>query len=173
MELPTYLKSIARLPDSFEEEFKSIIVRKELSKGNKLFEQGEICQQIYYVEKGLLRIYYYTSSGKEVTAWFFPENSFLTAIDSFFYHKETRDYCEALEDAVVYIISYDDMLELLNTKEGARMAFHALFELTRKMTEFFTSIKFQTADERYKAMMQEYPSRTKVERRSLFVFYPV
>jgi hypothetical protein len=65
------------------------------------------------------------------------------------------------------------MLKLSNTKEGARMAFHALFELTRKITEFITSIKFQTTDERYKAMMQEYPSRTKVERRSLFVFYPV
>ncbi len=118
MEIPVYLKNIEKLSEFFEQELKPILVRKELPKGDFLFRQGEICQEIYFVEKGLLRNFYYSNSGKEVTAWFFAENSFLTAIDSFFYQNPTRDNCEALEDTVVYAFSSSDLEGLLKNRAG-------------------------------------------------------
>ncbi|MGD9976445.1 MAG: hypothetical protein AB7S54_00725 [Bacteroidales bacterium] len=39
----------------------------------------------------------------------------------------------------------------------AKFAFHALYEIAKKMTEFIISIKFQTAQERYKTLLQDYP----------------
>lgn len=158
MEIPKHIKKIANLPDSFDNELESVIEHKKFKKGDFLFREGTICNNVYFIEKGLVRFFYYSNSGKEITAWFFQENSFFTAIDSFYSHKPTKDYCEAIEDTVVYIIKYSELENLLNKEHGARLAFHILYELMKKMTEFNVSIKFQSAEERYKTMLKDYPS---------------
>jgi CRP-like cAMP-binding protein len=158
MEIPKQIKKIAKLPDSFDKELESIIERKEVKRGELLFEEGTICHNVYFIEKGLARIYYYSNSGKEITAWFFQENSFFSAIDSFCNHAPTRDFCEVLEDSVIYIIKYSELENLLNKEHGARMALYVLLELMKKTTEFIASIKFQSAEDRYNTMIKEYPS---------------
>ena len=110
-------------------------------------------------KKGLARIYYNTRSGKEITAWFFAENSFLTAHDSFYQQKPAPSCCELLEDSVVYSLKYTDMQAMLNENHDmAKFAFHAVFELAKKLTEFINGIKFQSAEERYNALMFNYPN---------------
>ena len=158
MGLSEYLKNTARLSDSLEEELKNLFEPKEFYKGDFLFKQGELCRHLYYIKKGLVRVYYYSGSGKEITAWFSAENSLVTAIDSFYYHKPTHDYCEVLEDSVVYPINFSEWDIILNSEKGARLAFYILYDITRKMTDYITSIKFQSAEERYKALIKEYPS---------------
>jgi len=158
MEIPKHIKKIAKLPDSFDEELESIIERIEVKKGEFLFEEGTICHQVFFIEKGLARIYYYSNSGKEITSWFSEENSFLTAIDSFYNHKPTSNFCEVLEDSIIYTIKYSELENLLDKEHAARLAFHVLYDITKKLTEFFASIKFQSAEERYNTMLKDYPS---------------
>ena len=158
MELSEYLKNIAKLADSFEEDLKKLFEPKEFFKGDHLFRQGELCRHLYYIKKGLVRVYYYSDNGKEITAWFSAENSLVTAIDSFYHHSPTRDYCEVLEDSVVYPINFSEWEKILNSEKGARLAFYILYDITRKMTDYISSIKFQSAEERYKALIKEYPS---------------
>jgi CRP-like cAMP-binding protein len=158
MELSEYFKNTSKLSDSLEEDLKILFAPKEFSKGDHLFKQGEICRHMFYIEKGLVRVYYYSGSGKEITAWFSAENTLITALDSFYYHKPTRDFCEVLDDAVIYPIKFSEFETILNSEKGARLAFYILYEITRKMTEFISSIKFQSAEERYKALVKEYPA---------------
>jgi CRP-like cAMP-binding protein len=158
MELSEYLKNIAKLSDSLEEDLKNLLEPKEFFKGDFLFKQGEICHHLFYIEKGLVRVYYYSVNGKEITAWFSAENTLVTAIDSFYYHRPTRDYCEVLEDSVVYPINSSKLEIILNSEKGAQLAFYILYEITRKMTEYMSSIKFQSAEERYNALIKEYPA---------------
>lgn len=158
MDLSEYLRNIAKPSDSLEVELKNMFEPKEFAKGDFLFKQGEICRHLFFIEKGLVRVYYYSDSGKEITAWFSAEHSLVTAIDSFYHHKPTGDYCEVLEDSVVYPINFSDLDLILNSEKGARLAFFILYEIARKMTEFITSIKFQSAEGRYKALIKEYPS---------------
>ena len=157
MELLQHLKLIG-VSESFEEEFANVLTRKELSKGAFLFQQGEICSHMFYIEKGLARIFYNSYSGKEITAWFSADNTFITVIDGFYNHKPTNDNCELLEDSIIYSIKYSDLQLLLHSSENARMAFYILFDITRKMSEYITSIKFQSAEERYTTLMNDYPS---------------
>jgi CRP-like cAMP-binding protein len=159
MNLPPYIKSAANLSTQSEQKIGAIFVRNELSKGQFLFKQGDFCHHIYYIEKGLARIYYHTESGKEITAWFFAENTFLTAHDSFYQHKASPTYCELLEDSVVYSLKYDEVEAMLNENHDmAKFAFHAIFELAKKLTEFINSFKFQSAEDRYNALMNNYPN---------------
>lgn len=98
MKFPTYIRSITNLSEKSELEINSVFIREEFNKGHFLYRAGEVCHHIYYIEKGLARVYYNTPNGKEITQWFFPENSFLTAVDSFYNRKPTMVYCELLED---------------------------------------------------------------------------
>ena len=124
-----------------------------------MFSQGEVCRQMFYIEKGLVRIFYNSNSGKEITTWFSKENTFITSIDSFYQHKATQYNCELLEDSVIYSISYSDLETLIkNRHDVAILAFRISIEITQKMSEFMTSVKFQTAEERNKSMIQKYPS---------------
>lgn len=157
MELFDYLKNISKLSDALENDLKIPFEPKEFSKGDYLFKEGEICRHMFYIEKGLVRVYYNSVSGKEITAWFSAENTLITALDSFYYRKPTRDYCEVLENSIVYPINFSDFEIILNSEKGARLAFYILYEITRRMTEYIGSIKFQSAEERYKALIKEYP----------------
>jgi hypothetical protein len=50
MELSEYLKNIAKLSDSLEEDLKNLFEQKEFSKGDLLFKQGEICRCVHYID---------------------------------------------------------------------------------------------------------------------------
>ena len=158
MELSDYFKNISKLSGSLDEDLKSIFEPEEFSKGDYLFNQGEVCQHLFYIVKGLVRVYYYSANGKEITAWFSAERTLVTAIDSFYYHKPTHDYCEVLEDSVIYRINFSELDIILNSDKGSRLAFYILYEIARNMTEFISSIKFQSAEERYKALISKYPA---------------
>ena len=158
MNLPDYIKNIARLSQQTEEKLSSVFRREEFPKGHFLYRQGEICQHIYYIEKGLSRVYYYTENGKEITQWFFADNSFLTAIDSFYHHKPTLVFCELLEDSVIYSLKYSDMEIMLNENHDlSKLAFHVVYEIAKKMSGYIIGLKFQSAEDRYIALMKEYP----------------
>lgn len=158
MKLSMYLNDNGKYSDSFKEELKNLFVLKEFSKGDYLFSQGKFCKHLFFIKKGLVRIYYYSDNGKDITLWFSAENTLVTAIDSFYLHKPTRDYCEALEDLVVYTISHSQLEALLNDKKGAQIAFYIMYEVTRRMADLMESIRFRTAEERYLSLMSNYPA---------------
>jgi len=158
MGIPKYLKEKAKISIELEEKLEALFERKEFSKGQFLFKQGEVCHQMFFIEKGFARVFYISNTGKEITAWFSAEETFITPIDSFYQHKATRDNCELLEDSVVFSLKYSNLGLLLNNPEAANLAFLTSFDIAKKMSEFIVSIKFQTAEERYKALLHDYPS---------------
>ncbi|MBF1563573.1 MAG: cyclic nucleotide-binding domain-containing protein, partial [Prevotella salivae] len=48
------------------DELESILVPMKFSKGEMILEEGEVCENIYYIDKGLIRQFYF-KNGKEVT----------------------------------------------------------------------------------------------------------
>jgi CRP/FNR family transcriptional regulator, anaerobic regulatory protein len=157
MEIPNYIMERVRLSEELEDKLKALLKRKEFSKGQFLFRQSEICRQIFFIEKGFARVFYISKTGKEITAWFSAENDFITPIDTFYQYKATQDNCELLEDSVVYSLKYSDLETLFYNPEAVNLAFLTSFEIAKKMSEFIVSIKFQTAEERYSALIQSYP----------------
>lgn len=158
METPGYIKDYVKYTESFKAELENLFTMKEFSKGDHLFRQGEVCRHLFYIKKGLVRVYFNSSNGKEITLWFSSEDSLLTAIDSYYLNKPTRDNCEALEDLVVYTISQSQLENLLNDKKGAQIAFYIVYEVARKMADLNDSIRFRSAEERYTSLMSNYPT---------------
>ena len=66
----------------------SVLVPMKFAKGEKILNEGDVCQHIYWVVKGLVRQYYY-KNGKELTEYMAAENTIFMSIESLF--KEARN----------------------------------------------------------------------------------
>ena len=50
----------------------SILVARKFSKNEKILSEGEVCENIYWIVKGLVR-QFYMKNGKELTEYMAPE----------------------------------------------------------------------------------------------------
>lgn len=85
--------------------------RVEYRKNTKLLDEGEICNHVWFIEKGLLRAYEKMPAGKESSNWFMIENDIATAVSSFFTATPSRDVVETVEDCVLWVVSRKALFE--------------------------------------------------------------
>lgn len=157
MKLESYLTNVAHLSPQVVDDLTALFTRRVLKKGDLLFKRGGMCKEVFYVEQGILRLFYENNQGKDISAWFIEEGCFIAAVDSLFQDTPSKDSCEALENAVVYTASHANLDKLLDHPQGARTAFYALYEITQRLTEYIVALKFQSAEERYNLLIETYP----------------
>ena len=68
-----------------------------------ILSAGQICDTIYFVEKGIARGYY-QHKDEEITSWFVQEDDFLCSPYSFLRQKPSFESIELLEDSVLVAI---------------------------------------------------------------------
>src|SRR5215472_11931767 len=112
-ELLHWLSSIHPLSPGCLAHLRSIIRYREIKKDQLLLSAGQVCENIYFIRKGILRCYY-LKKNIDITDWFFWETDTVVAIDSFYDQTPSEDYIEALEDGELYYISFKDLDYLFN-----------------------------------------------------------
>lgn len=158
MELPEHLIEQTKLSQDNVNVAVALFDRQEWPKGHALFNEGETCDRIFYIEKGFARFSNIAESGREITTWFFPDKSFLTAIDSFYKGRPADTTCVLNEDSIIYSITYSQFNQLLNDyPELGKFCFTVVFELARQMVEYISSSKFLTAEDRYNELIKRHP----------------
>lgn len=112
-----YLKSFRILSNEDIDLFLSLTTIKKIKKEDFFIKEGRTCKEVGFVTKGLLRSFYYSSSGEEITYCFTFKNSFVTAYSSFISQTHTQENIEALTDVEILLISkkHIEQLELSNT----------------------------------------------------------
>lgn len=133
------------------------LVGKKYRKGEILLQAGETCRSILFIEKGMLRQFYY-KHGKDLTEHIGYENGIIICIESYFRQEPTRLMVEALEPSVVW--------------ELPRVALEALIELHRDIERLYRGwierslidsqvkadiLRFEPAHERYNRLLQLHP----------------
>ena len=73
------------VPDSLIEklDLEEFCISKSLKKGEVLLSMGSVCKHYYYVNRGVLRIYYFNDAAEEHTGWIAFEDYFFTELESF------------------------------------------------------------------------------------------
>ena len=66
------------------EQLAALLFVKKIKKKSILLEEGKINNSIFYVQKGLLRVYR-IHEGKEINTWFVKEGEFINSAPSFYY----------------------------------------------------------------------------------------
>lgn len=96
------------------------IVKNILEKGSILIQAGRVNNDLFFLEKGIARGYYYNDNDNdndnEITSWIVAEGSFVAVPHSFFGRKPSVETVHLLEKSVVYCISYDDLNEIIQNQ---------------------------------------------------------
>lgn len=134
-----------------------VLVRKEVNKGEIPLKEGDVCHEIVFVGKGMLRQFYY-KNGKDVTEHFSYEGCIIICIESFLKQEPTRVMVEALEPSVVYLVPYDALQKLINESVEINTFYRKMLEYSLIVSQIKAdSWRFETARERYNLLLKHQP----------------
>lgn len=134
-----------------------IIIRQEVNKGEIPLTEGQVCHEIVFVGKGMLRQFYY-KNGKDVTEHFSYEGCIIICIESFLKQEPTRLMVEALEPSVVYKLPYDALQRLITQSSEINAFYRKILEHSLIVSQIKADAwRFETARERYNLLMERHP----------------
>ena len=84
----------------------SILVPMKFQKGEIILPEGEVCKNIYWIAKGLVRQFYF-KNGKDLTEYMATENNICMCIESRFKEEPTRLQIMAIEPSILYALPKD------------------------------------------------------------------
>jgi CRP-like cAMP-binding protein len=149
-----YIRNFVDLPDSEVTAFTSKLRKLKLDKGEFLVSQGKVCNELCFVVSGALRSYY-LKEGKDITISFTFANDFITSVYSFVSRKPAYESIEAMENSVLYSISYENLQELFKKHPLIEHLYRIILEQYYiKMEERIIFSKFKTAKERYLDLLE-------------------
>jgi len=159
MDLISLIKTITPISPDTEAGARGIFSIEHLPKGYKLHQQGRICHKLFYVEKGLLRTFYYTEEGKDITYRFNDEMTFTSLIDSYYSQKPSFYNIELLEDSVVHSALFADFEKLLVKHTELMIVYnYVLRNFLIQSNERISALQFQNAQERYQTFVEKKPN---------------
>lgn len=142
-------------------QLESVLIRKEVSKGEFLLQEGQVSHHIVIVGKGMLRQFYY-KNGKDVTEHFSYENCIIMCIESMLKREPSRLMIEALEDSIVYLLPFDKLLLLTETSWEINLFYRKILEYSLIVSQVKAdSWRFETAHERYSRLLEMHPEIVK------------
>jgi signal-transduction protein with cAMP-binding, CBS, and nucleotidyltransferase domain len=107
----TYCNNISPLPQEVIDEILLKLKSKTFLKGDFINKQGQLCRDLFFIEKGLVNHFYYSKSRKYILR-FFSENSLFTILDSYINRMPSEFITIALEDTTLTYLDYSDVEEL-------------------------------------------------------------
>ncbi len=122
---------------------------RQVPKKFTLVAYGQIARELYFINKGLLRLYY-LKDGEEITGFIFREGLFAGSYDSFLRQAPGIQVLETLEDCELLVLRHEKLEELYQTVPKINV-------MTRKIAEqrfinaqmVLSSFLLDTPEERY------------------------
>src|SRR5688572_3627555 len=98
------LNDKAGLTDDMMTQLSYIPRSKQFKKGQSLIDKGQVCKDIFFVEKGLLRQFSIDDQGKEHIIHFAPESWTLSDRSSAYFNQPGEYFIDAIEDSEVVVM---------------------------------------------------------------------
>lgn len=153
-----YFKKFNSLSKEAENAIAGISNITTIKKNKDLQPIGHTCKTIYFINKGVARIYYY-KDGIDITESFSFENNIIARVESLFTGKPSRKAIQILEDAEVVAINANQLFKLYDTFPEIERLFRKIFEAAYVETvNRIEGMQFHSAEERYNALLKEAPN---------------
>lgn len=140
------------------EEVSAHVSCHELQKGQCLIKEGQVCNEIVFLESGLLRSFYINPNGDDMTYCVTFEKDFISAYSSYISGAPAVENIEAMVDSKVSVIQK----EFIEKKADISLAFSKLMRFYAEsyiveMEGRLLSYQNESAKDRYKFLMEKYP----------------
>ena len=135
----------------------SILVPMKFARGETVVNEGEVCDAIYYVERGLFRDYYYKNN-KEVTEYLAVDGNVFMCIESLFQNEPSKLIVEALESSVVYALPKDRLEEVALHNVNIQILYRKILEESLIISQRRADLlRFESAKDRYRKLCKLNP----------------
>ena len=128
---------------------KKAIDTKTCLKNELIFTEGKVANEIYFVTKGCVRLFY-NVDGNDKTAFFYSEGQFICAGESYTYNIPAIENYQAIEPTELLVFTKSSIEKLLNAVPKleviARIATENELITTQKVIASFVT---KSAEERY------------------------
>jgi CRP-like cAMP-binding protein len=108
-DLLVFLSSIHPLPEDLVDRLRSIIGEQSFSRKAYLVRAGQLSQNVFFVNRGLLRSFY-SKGEKEISSGFIREDELCLPIEHLFHHPYGMETIQALEDTKTQVIPFKQWL---------------------------------------------------------------
>lgn len=131
---------------------------KKVSKNEFILKNGEVCKNVFFVEKGLLRMYSIDKNGKEHVIQFAPESWLISDRSSLYFNEKSVYYIEAVEDSEVIYLEIDFFNKLVEKFPNSIEKSDILIQKhVKSLHDRINSLLGDTAEERYMKFVKTYP----------------
>ncbi len=167
-----HIQQKVKLEDNQIELLKSFFIHKKLRRKQYLLQEGEICKNLAFVSKGILKSYILDEKGNERISLFAFEGWWISDFNSFLNEEKAFLNIDAIEDSELLLISREKYEELTLQIPIMDRYFRILYQnsLVTKDYRLVISNNF-TAEEKYLQLVQSNPEITQKLSHTLIASY--
>lgn len=134
-----------------------ILVCKKYKKGEIILNEGDVCDCMRYIEKGMTRQFYFKYD-KDVTEHIGYEGGLIICLESYLKQEPTRLMIEALEPSIIWKVGKKDIERLSVEHANIGVLYRRFFEHSLIESQIKAdTIRFEPAHERYNRLLQLHP----------------
>ena len=135
----------------------SVLVPMKFQKGDRILREGEVCTNIYWIVKGLVRQFYY-KNGKELTEHMAVENNIVMCIESLFKEEPTHLQIMALEPTLIYALPRAALEQVAMRSVNIQILYRKILEESLIKSQIHADmLRFETAQDRYAKLVKLQP----------------
>jgi CRP-like cAMP-binding protein len=151
------IKEYGNITELVENEILINIKTVNKKKGHYLIREKQTNANLIVLEKGLVRGFY-NKDNKEINTWFASENIIIGSTLPLFNNRPSKENIQLLEDSCFHYMSNQKLQELYSKYPdfntiGRRIAEEYCLWLENRIT----SLQVDSAEERYKKLLNEFP----------------
>lgn len=172
-ELKAFLTNYVAMDGAELQEVAGMFKSKSIKKNEFLLLEGEICQDLVFVQEGCLRLYY-VDGEVEISVWFAFKNSSAIDIYSFISEKPSKYFLQAIEDSEVWFLPKAELLGLYETHPKMQEMMRRFWEdAVLNLIDRFTALQRDSAEQRYLDLLSKPPYIQKIPQKYLASFIGV
>lgn len=134
-----------------------ILVPEKYKKGERILDEGQVCNCLYFIDKGMTRQFYFKYD-KDLTEHIGYEDAIIVCLESYFNEEPTRLMIETLEPTIAWKIDKNDIVHLASVNSEIGTLYRRIFEKSLITSQQKAdTLRFEPANERYNKLMQQHP----------------
>ena len=120
-------------------------------------KEGEVCKNIYWVVKGLVRQFYF-KNGKELTEYMAVENTICMSIESLFKELPSHQQIQAIEPSIIFALPKAKLEKEAVRNVNIQMLYRKILEESLILSQVHADmLRFESAQERYAKLVKRSP----------------
>ncbi|SFD17806.1 cAMP-binding domain of CRP or a regulatory subunit of cAMP-dependent protein kinases [Flavobacterium phragmitis] len=132
-----------------------LITIRTLKKGEFLLSENQVCNEIVFIKKGILRSFFLNHKGDEITNCFAFENEFMASFASFITEQKAEENIQALIDTELQVLNRKALEKLYQSgfnwqETGRKLTELEFVNLHKRMVSFQKLSGSQRYEELYK-----------------------